>query len=224
MAEIMALASLTPFLRPESREFDAWAAGIGRVADHPTEALLDAGLAAMGDAERERVPAACVRICGPAWARLRAEVGSDAEATTLLLRGAVLAGLHEREPIPELLFAAVERHRERCAEPLCALATVLNATDVWGVVETAEIDDESAGGFDRAVDHARLRWTADHARRLEWMVDRVRAALPSAPSGARAALEEACGEFDRDPVFRLELGVILIDHAIDLLDAIAPAA
>src|SRR3954454_11090132 len=140
MAEIMALPSLTPRLRPVSPGFEGWGRGIGRVADHPAEALLDAGIAAMGTDEQRRLLDDCAVLCGRAWDGLREDVGDDDESALLLLRGAVLAGLHEREPIAGAMFRAAERHADHCDDPVCLLATVLNPSDVWSLVEAAEIE------------------------------------------------------------------------------------
>jgi hypothetical protein len=224
MAEIMALATMTPRLRPESAGFDAWAARVGIVADHPLEELLDAGIAALGTDERRRLVDACAELCGRAWDSVREDLGDDAQAELLFLRGAVLAGLHEREPIAAPLFTAVELHREVCDNPVCALATVLDPSDLWSLVEAAEIDEAAEGDPDEAADLGRWRWTPDHARRLEVVLGRLRSELPAAPPVARQALEEACDAVARDPVLGAEVGAVLLDHALDLLDSIASAA
>jgi SEC-C motif len=224
MAEIMALPTLTPRLRPMSAGFEAWAREVGRVADHPAEALLDAGVAAMGGEEQRRLLERCALLCGRAWESLREGLGDDEECDVLLLRGAVLAGLHEREPIASAMFRAVERHAEDCEDPVCLLATVLNPTDVWSLVEVAEIEDAAAGDAVRLAELGRWRWTPAHGMRLELVLGRLRSELDRAPPQARAALEAAVHALARRPERRPDLGLALLDQAIDLLAAIERAA
>lgn len=224
MAEVMALPTLTPRLRPMSAGFEAWALGVGRVADHPAEALLDAGVAAMGEIERRRLVERCALLCGRAWDGMREAVGDDEECELLLLRGAVLAGLHEREPISAAMFRAVERHAEHCDDPVCLLAAVLNPTDVWSLVEVAEIEEAGAGDAGSMEELARWRWSRAHGMRLELVLGRLRAELERAPPHARSALEDAIYAVYRHPERRPDLAVALLGQALDLLDAIAPAA
>ena len=218
----MALASLTPRLRPDSASFDAWAGGLGPAGDRPPADVLAAGVEALGPDERLRITADCAGGGANAWRTVCAEDGELAE--TLLLQGAVLAGLHERAPIPEQYFRAVELHRETCERQVCALTVVLNPSDVWGLVETVEIDDASDGRPDRADELARIRWTPAHQRRLDLVLARLRAELPAAPPVARAVLEDALAAVDRAPALRVELGAALLDQAIGLLDVSASAA
>lgn len=123
--ELFAAAFCFPRLRPVSASFDAWAAG---APDELSRSTLDAGLAALGDAERTRIETALATDAPSVWAGVVRDLGDESQATGLVLCGAVVAGIEERSRLPEVDGLDPD---DDAVETLA-----LEARDLWSVVES----------------------------------------------------------------------------------------
>jgi hypothetical protein len=214
--DLLSLASLFPLLRPLDPRFEAWAAEVE--SREPTRELVEAGLGWAGRRERKRIARDSEALLGPLGKKER----------MVALMGSVVAALREER---ELEPGALD-HLESCpgcrGEPAEALATVINATDLWSVGEAeqaeealervpqAEFDDQVFGAT--LTLQAGAMWSKAHAKRLELLVERVRAQLPvDGHPLASSALAEACSELKRNHGVRERLAGLL------LADTIGPA-
>jgi hypothetical protein len=223
LAQIATLPILFPRLRPMSPEFEAWAAA--RRPDPGLELsgeLLSEAIDRLEAEERERI----ARLVGDevaAWDALRAKVGDDEQAEDALLTGAVAAALREvfapNRYVLELIEAGYAEN-----EPLNGLSLVLEATQLWNVLEATDaeqtlaaipddLDDEEydeawKSAFDEV---AARRWTREHEQRLTLLVERMRARLPlDGFPRASAAIAAGCDRYAADAAAPSRLGRMLL--------------
>ena len=216
LEEVLALPSVFPLLRPLDPRFEAWVGSVGEAP--PTGELVEAGLDLLGRRERGRIVRA---------ARALAEELDEAERLAVLV-GAVVAALSEAR---ELDPASLD-HLEDCEEcrqgPAESLAAVLEPCDLWSlgeadrVVEELDRVDEAPAGEGAVALMLGLQtgsmWSREHTRRLELLVERVRAQLPVAGRPlASAALADACAAVQSEQGVRMRLAGLL------LADAVGPA-
>jgi SEC-C motif len=232
LGELMTLSVLFPRLRPRGEEFAAWA---DRVASTQLEEPpLDAALALLDEAERERIESEHAKEYPEFWRSMVDELGNEELARKALVRGAIAAGVWERRPLDPMRLALLDQSSdEEAAE---GLALVLDAGDLWSVHESSIADEALVGLDDELTDDAYdLVWkatVAEHARRfcgtwhrarLAELVARVHSRLPlNRFPRATAALEGACDEFERDAALRERLAAMLLADSVCRL-AIAPA-
>src|SRR5687768_9601850 len=134
--EALALAEHFPQLRPRGDAFAEWAE---RAARDPREVSIGSGIALLEEAEWERILRTCAEDQPQAWRSLCADAGDTALVESVLLSGAVLAGVSERCPIDAFRFAYLEQ-RASVERPFEALSWVLDGNDLWSVIESAEAD------------------------------------------------------------------------------------
>src|SRR6266478_2180554 len=94
LEDLFSLAFHFPRQRPASGTFDAWAE---RAQDQLTRELLEEGLVQIGAAEQARIPAEFAAAYPQTWETILDEVGGHDDALQVLLIGAVVAGLEERQ-------------------------------------------------------------------------------------------------------------------------------
>jgi SEC-C motif len=216
LEELLALPSVFPLLRPLDSRFEAWTASVGEAA--PTRELVEAGLDRLGRRERRRIVSAAEALVGEL----------DEVERHAVLVGAVVGALGETG---ELDPASLD-HLEECEDcregPAEALAAVLEPCDLWSfdeadraVEELDRVHEALAGQAAFAVMlgvQAGSMWSREHTRRLELLVDRVRAQLPVVGRPlASAALADACAAVQREQGVRMRLAGLL------LADALGPA-
>jgi hypothetical protein len=209
-----------PLLRPASRSFELWAAARPDVEDRECVQL---GIEAMGWRERRRIVLGARRL-GDGWRNVTAGFGDERVAERALLAGAVVSGLREREPPDELALELLEERDDLREDPAEALSLVLEACDLWSIVEAEQLDlalAELPGELDdyeyetlwhRTIgSEARRLAGAHHRRRLELLVRRLRQQLPfDRYPLASAALTRACDAFERVPGIRERLLALLL--------------
>lgn len=223
LGDLFGLAFHFPRQRPVSPTFDAWAA---RAGGELTRDLLEDGLAQLGPAEVERIPAEFAAAHPQVWEAILTEAGRRDDALATVLIGAVVAGLEERQrqldPAALELLDVDDDARE---DPVESLALVLVAGDLWSVFEVIEAVDSFDDDAQIASIADRL-WSEWHERRLDQLVERLEARLPipECPA-ASAAVEAACQAFRDDPDVRIRLrGELLLDALPTALDAVRLAA
>lgn len=227
--DLLALATLFPVLRPLDAAFEQWAGG-----GDPFEASrenVNAGLALISAAERERILCAARRHCGEAWEEPAAAYGDEHEAAQAVLVGSVVAGLGECRELHHEVLAELERAAGLEIDPLDALAEALTCAELWSLPE-AVAAAWSAGA--KAVSltvpvalaaEARAAWTEDHDRRLRLVVARVAGKLPSPGfPNTSAALGVALGLVERDEDACLRIAGAMLEAAIPAAAAIVAAA
>src|SRR5439155_19934500 len=185
--ELEALPALMPGLRPRDAGFDAWAAGVDEPPEELWNGVLEAGVEAIDPAERERI----VVAAGRPWHVLAAELDDEERARALLLRGAVAAGLRERQPPGPEFLALLDRAPEAVGAPVALVTLLLNPFDVWGVDQLVQLGDISSRTLAEAGVDA--LWDDDLRHRLLRRVDDLAAHVPLG-RGAEldAALLDAC--------------------------------
>jgi hypothetical protein len=223
LEDLFGLAFHFPRQRPASATFDAWAEQAG---DRLTRELLEEGLAQLGRAEQARIPAQFAAIYPQLWETILDEAGSRDEALQILLAGAVVAGLEERQrqldPGALQLLEVDEDLRE---DPVESLALVLVPGDLWSVVEVVDAADSFDKGSTTGVIAERL-WSEWHEHRLHDLVLRLRSQLPVARfPAASSALVTACRTFERDSLLRTRLRAeLLLDALPTAVDVLRLAA
>jgi hypothetical protein len=217
--ELYGAAFCFPRLRPVSAGFDAWAE---TAPDELSRALFEAGGTALGPAERDRITSVLALESPDVWAGVVRDFGTEEDAMALLLLGAIVAGLEERSRAldPQALELI-----EPDDEPVDALALVLEARDLWSVVESGHAVEAFDAGESLQSIADRL-WTDWHGERLEVLVARVRGRLPlDERPVASAALERACAAFASDERLARRLRAeLLLDSFPSMLDLLAAAA
>jgi hypothetical protein len=212
--EILGWPALEPSLRPSSPEFDAWAAtkrpDLG--GDEVRLAVEDLG------------EVVCRRILdaasGTAWEEAVADLGDRAEAEVILLAGAVVAGVRERQPPPPFALAVGERMLREGDDPIALLACLLNPFDFWGVRDLNRLPDVP-------VRDLRLRgldalWGEHGDARLMRQVERLAAHVPLGRGNALdAAVTGACAGALHDGRERRELAALLLARATEFILAAA---
>ena len=160
------------------------------------------------------------------WETLLNEAGSREEALQVLLVGAVVAGLEERQrPLDPAALQLLEVDEEAREDPVEVLALVLVPGDLWSALEIVDAIDSFDGGTTTGAIAERL-WSDWHERRLHDLVLRLRSQLPAAQfPAASTALVTACGTFERDSLVRTRLrGELLLDALPTAADALRLAA
>jgi SEC-C motif len=226
---LVGLPGLFPLLRPADAVFEAWAAA--HATESPSEALIAEGVALLAAAERERIEGSHARAFRAVWDGLVADVGSEAEARELLVAGAVAAALREGRTLEPASLAVLERTPRLRESPHVALSVVLAGSELWSVIEAASAADAVWRADDpdelaeEIRDAAAELATPAHVRRLELLVERVRAQLP-APRfpAASAALAQACEAFVADRDVRAGLAALLLGQAVGAYRSLARAA
>jgi hypothetical protein len=221
-AELFGLAFHFPRYRPATPAFDAWAETASEDLDRATVAD---GVACLDRQERDRIAGGLAREYPDVWASVVADLGDEKLAVTLVLGGAVVAGIKERHRAPDAeALTVLEREGAARADPVEALALALDATDLWSVIESEQAAAAlEAAGFGGA--RAALAAEADrlsgtwHRERLHVMVARLRACLPDpAHPLASVALRRACDATDTDRKLARRLLVeLLLDSLPRLL-------
>jgi hypothetical protein len=209
--ELLALPTLFPLLRPLDADFERWAS---EHADQELDReLVEAAGSRLPVAELERIATAHAREHPEVWASLVADVGDEDEARTTVLVGAVTAALSEHRELCPHCVELVEG--DSSLEPAEVLATLIDPCDLWSVEDAVLAEDE--------VDVAQLadaRWSDDHERRLEVLVERVAARLPHDARVAAAAV----AEFRKDARVRRRLAALLLEDAVPALRLLELAA
>jgi hypothetical protein len=216
LEDLFSLAFHFPRQRPASGTFDAWAE---RARDQLSREVLEEGLVQLGSAEQERIPAEFAAAYPWAWETILDEVGGRDDALQILLIGAVVAGLEERQrQVDPAALELLEVDEEAREDPVESLALVLVATDLWSAFEVIDATESFDAGATTAVIAEHL-WSEWHEQRLEGLVHRLRERLPVAgfPT-ASSAIENGCRAFQRDSWVRARLRSEL------LLDAVPTAA
>lgn len=224
-AELLELASLFPHYRPASVEFDDWA----RTApeDFSPEAL-DEGLARLNASERERIVGGFQREHPGPWAGVVSDFGDEELAVEIVLAGAVVVGVSERRlPIDVEALDVLEHDAEARADPVEALALVLDCHDLWSVIESGKAVEAVDGAGYEAADlafaaEAERLTTAWHHERVGVLVGRLRARLPLPEYPlASEALVRACENLDSDGALARKL---LTELLLDSLPRVLLAA
>jgi hypothetical protein len=216
LEDLFGLAFHFPRQRPVSATFDAWAE---RAGDRLTRELLDEGLGQLGSTEQARIPEEFAATYPHLWETLLEEAGSRDEAPHVLLIGAVVAGLEERQrQLDPTALELLEVDEDAREDPVESLALVLVPGDLWSALEVVDAADSFDRGAATGVIAERL-WSEWHEHRLHDLVLRLRSRLPIARfPAASSAIETACRTFERDGLVRNRLRAEL------LLDALPTAA
>lgn len=209
LEELAGLPALFPRLRPSEPEFEAWVSSLA--AGEPSPELIEDGVARLSADERCRIKTAYTSEFPVVWQELSAELGDAADDDNLLVAAAVVASLHERRRLDPNELAHLDECDDCRSGPAEALASVLEACDLWSVVEAASEDDPV--------------WSNDHERRLELLVARVQRQLPLTEHPlASAALVSACSVVFAEAEVRDRLVALLLEQATATLDLLAQAA
>jgi hypothetical protein len=224
-ADLFSLAFHFPRYRPATAGFDEWARSASVSLDRDT---LGEGVAHLDRRERHRIAAGFEQEYPDEWASVVADLGDEALAEDLVLGGAVVAGLTERtRGLDSEALELLEAEGAARADPVQALALMLDADDLWSVIESEQAAEalESAD-YGRtesllAAEAERLstRW---HRERLDVLVGRLRDRLPdTAYPLASAALERACDRVEADDKLARRLAAELL---LDSLPRVLAAA
>jgi SEC-C motif len=223
LEDLFSLAFHFPRQRPASATFDAW---VECVTNHLTRELLDDGLAQLGAGEQARIPAEFAAAYPQVWETIVDEVGSHDDALHVLLLGAVVAGVEERQrQVDPAALELLEVDEEAREDPIESLALALAASDLWSAFEVIDATESLDTGATPAGITERL-WSKWHEQRLECLVHRLREQLPVAGfPAASSAIERGCRAFERDPGVRARLRSELLLDALpttaDLLSLVA---
>jgi len=227
MAVAVQLPYLFPLLRPEDEPFEAWLAKLdaaGRLPGWPPAALVNEGIDAISDQEQDRILAAVATDLADVWGRLREALEDEDVLRSLVLGGAVAAALGEERALHPRVLALLEEREELRADSIGLLLCVLDGTQVWSALDGEELeravdglddelgDEEYEEEFDAIVDGIVERsWTDRHARRLAFLVARVRRQVPRQDFPATSAsLTTACARFEEDETLTPPLAAMLL--------------
>ncbi|MDP9225228.1 MAG: SEC-C metal-binding domain-containing protein [Actinomycetota bacterium] len=223
LKDLFSLAFHFPRQRPASGTFDARAE---HARDQLTRELLEEGLVQLGAAEQARIPAEFAAAYPQVWETILDEVGGHDAVLQVLLIGAVVAGLEERQrQVDPAALELLEVDEEARNDPVESLALVLVPTDLWSAFEVIDATESLDTGGTTAVIAEQL-WSGWHEQRLEDLVHRLRERLPVAGfPAASSAIESGCRAFERDPWVRARLRSELLLDALptvaDALDLVA---
>lgn len=221
--DLFGLAFQFPRQRPASPRFDAWAE---TAPSRLSRELVEDGLTALGPEEAARIPSEFAVAYPQVWAAIVADAGRRDEVLQILLTGAVVAGLEERQRGLDVeALELLEADEDARDDPVETLALVLTAGDLWNVLETVEALESFDRGAALAAIADRL-WSEWHDRRLAELLRRVRAQLPMPGfPAASAAVEAACraARDDRRVLIRLR-AELLLDAFPTAADAVRLAA
>jgi hypothetical protein len=226
------LGSLFPLTRPCGGEFERWLAAHATV-DADTE-TIEQGIARLTEDDRRAIIDAHVSRYPEVWRGLVGDAGGNDIAERVAIAGAVTAALTEpREPYAaHLALIAAED------DPAEALALALDGPNLWSIAEATLLDEALAGIDDGLADGvyekvwaamldeaAQLFWSDGHARRLEILIRRLRACLPTLkPEPAARVLGVACDFFVEHEDVRRRLAAMLLADTVDELDRVTSAA
>jgi hypothetical protein len=212
--EILGWPALEPSLRPSGAEFDAWAA-----TKRPDLGADEVRLAVESlDGARRR--AILDAAAGQDWDQAVADLGDPIEAEVILLTGAVVAGVRERQPPPPSVLALGERMLRESDDPIALLACLLNPFDLWGVRDLGRLPDIPRRDLlHRGLD---ALWGEHGDACLARQVERL-AAHVSLGRGSvlDEAVTEACAAALRDERERRELAALLLVRATEFMLAAA---
>lgn len=198
---VVALPQDFPHLRPSSRSFDRWADGLDDLAQ--VTAVIAEGAGQLGPRERRRLARAFERL-----------VPGAEVAMPLFLAAAVTAALGERVRPDSRWLELLEHDPELRADPAETLACVLEAGDVWSLVESGAAD--TAIDDDTLARQAKHMAARKHRKRLARLVGRLAAFEPCAcHPRAWEAIAAACASFERDRGLRERVLVVLLTDSLD---------
>lgn len=216
LQRVIALPSDFPSLRASSDSFDRWADALDDLS--PTRAVIEEGVAQLGDRERKRL------------VRAFEDVLPEAQTmAAVFLASAVVAALAERQrPDPRSLDLLEDGF---ASDPAEVLAFAIEPGDVWSYMETREADAAVAAIGDDLVDEEyEPRWndvlareaqrlaTREHRRRLARLVARLAAFDPCAcHPRAWEAIAAACATFERERELRERVPVMLLTDSLGRL-------
>jgi hypothetical protein len=229
LGEALTLATHFPRLRPQGDELNRWAERV--VGLEPCRALIDEGATLAGHDGLDRVVDEYAREAPDAWRSLCEDVGSEEDAASALVIGAVLAAVAEYEPPDHELLSLLEE--DGGDEPWEALALLLEPGDLWSIVESFEADEAIAALDDTLDDDAyEERWNETleaaaarlgdgwHDERLRALVARIQERLPfDGYPEASQVLEAACRAFDADTTVRRRLAAALLGDSLGRIRA-----
>jgi len=227
--ELFGLATMFPLLRPDSPGFDAWVDA--RRESEVTRASIEEAGALLPAAERERIVGAHAQEFPGVWRSLVDDLGDEHEAEEAVFIGAVVAALEEVRVVDPSVLELIEENDDIAAHPVEALATALEATDLWSINEASAVDEALAmipdvlddGAYEilciAAIEAEAARlWSPRHEGRLARLVERLSAQLPIAGRAkASSVLAEGCAGFERDGAMRLRLAAMLLADTLDPL-------
>jgi SEC-C motif len=230
--EVLAgLGSLFPLMRPCGGEFEPWLAA--HASGDPTTETIEEGIARLTDKRRREIIDAHASRYPDVWRGLVEDAGGSDVAERVAITGAVTAALTEpREPYAAHLAFVVDEE-----DPAEALALALDGTNLWSIGEATLLDEALAAIDDGLADSvyekvwdamldeaAQVFWSDAHARRLEILIQRLRASLPTLkPAQASRVLAEACDAFAEHEDVRPRLAAMLLTDTLDELDRVTQA-
>jgi hypothetical protein len=231
--EVLAgLGSFFPLMRPCGGELETW------LAEHATpaagEETLDKGISRLTDDDRRAIIDAYAFRYSDVWRGLVDDVGGSETAERIAIAGAVAAALMEsRAPSAQSLVWVAGEY-----ETAEAQAFAHDPTSLWSIAETTLLD-EALAAIDDGLDDdayevlweatleavAREFWSDAHARRLDVLVQRLRASMPMLkPERAVQVLGDACVAFDEDEDVRRRVGALLLWDSLAALDRLPQTA
>ena len=221
--DLFGLAFHFPRQRPASATFDAWAE---RAPDLLSREVVEEGLAQLGAEECARIPAEFALAHPQIWEEIVNDARAVDDVNLVILVGAVVAGVEERtRELDAEALELLELDDAAREDPVESLALVLEAGDLWSVLEAIEASEAFDAGA--SLDSAATRlWSVWHEQRLNELVRRLGERLPVAVFPlASLAIENACKAFERDREVRARLrGELLLDALPTAFDALRLAA
>jgi len=225
LADLLLVGSWFPSARAAGAAFDAWAGD--RCACVPSGEVFE-GIERLPEPERARILREACAQAPRVWESALSAGVSEGPAEVAVLAGAVRAALAERcEPSADGLWQL--DHPARDETEADALALVLDAADLWSVLEAARADAALAAldpeerldeeQYERAwsavIEHQASRLTSRaHRTRLERMIARLESRLPFAEHPvASETLRTACRAFRAHRSVRRELAAALLADA-----------
>ena len=219
---LVGLGSLFPLMRPCGGDFEPWLAA--HATSEPDRETIDAGLALLTEDEGRALLDTHASAYPDVWQGLGRDVGGAETAEPAALVGAITAALGESRHPDALALALIADERDRAE----ALAFAIDATNLWSIAESlvldaalAELDedlddDAYAVLWQATVEReARRLWTDAHARRLDVLVERLRAQLSTLkPKAAARVLSDACAAYAEDERMRGRLGALLLSDTL----------
>lgn len=223
LKDLFSLALHFPRQRPASETFDVWAKWAG---DQLTRELIEEGLAKLGPVEVARIPADFAVAYPQIWEMIMSDAGGRDEALGIVLVGAVVAGLEERQRKLDITaLELLELDEDARKDPIETLTLVLVPGDLWSVLEVAYAVDSFDDGETMPAIAKRL-WSEWHEDRLDALVRHLDARLPIPEfPRASAAIESACHAFHSDHRVSTQLRAeLLLDALPTAVDAMRLAA
>jgi hypothetical protein len=229
IAELFALGSVFPLLRPSDAALEAWAATL-EGAEVTTQDVLEECIERAGERECERIAGWVAEHHPEIWARIVADFGDANEAGTVVVAGGIGQFLAEERSLDLGWLEHLDACADCSADDAVALAAALQPSNLWSVAEAATLDEVlSAAGeeldeaaFEAVVDATAAElWTDEHEPRLALLVERVRRRLPQREwPQASEALAAACARFGRDEAIRGRVASLLLAETLGPLRAV----